>query len=68
MEHVDYQKLSEQYASFLVAVGGVSITVLTLVLSLSPNPKDPPPAEGDSRSFLVVALILAALSCFIGAQ
>jgi hypothetical protein len=69
MQNVDYQKLSEQYASFLVAVGGVSITVLTLVLSLGSNSGEPYlPTEGDSRSFLVVALVVAALSCFVGAQ
>jgi hypothetical protein len=37
MDYVDYQKLAEQYASFLVAVGGISITVLAIVLTLRPE-------------------------------
>jgi|GEM_PF-3193824 len=68
----DYLKLSEQYASFLVAVGGVSITVLALVLSLgSASVKEGSGsalAERDSRAFLVAALVVATVSCFIGAQ
>jgi hypothetical protein len=69
MEYVDYQKLAEQYASFLVAVGGVSITVLAVVLSLRPDSAETPkPTEGDARSYLVTALVVAALSCFVGAQ
>lgn len=66
MKTVDYLKLSEQYASFLVAVGGVSITVLTLVLSLGPDL--PTPTEVNSRSFLVAALVVATVTCFIGAS
>jgi hypothetical protein len=69
MEHVDYQKLAEQYASFLVAIGGVSITVLALVLNLNANQGESDEStEGDPRSFLVTALVVAALSCFVGAQ
>lgn len=70
----DYLKLSEQYASFLVAVGGVSITVLALVLSFGPTSVRPDPesesesAELDLRAFLVAALVVATVSCFIGAQ
>ena len=67
MEAVDYLKLSEQYATFLVAVGGVSITVLALVLSWGSDPVEPP-AEIGSRSFLVAALIVATIACFIGAH
>lgn len=63
MKNVDYLKLSEQYASFLVAVGGVSITVLSIVLSLNPES-----ARGHSGSFLVAALIVATVACFIGAH
>lgn len=63
MKDVDYLKLSEQYASFLVAVGGVSITVLSIVLSL--NVKS---ADGYSGSFLVAALIVATVACFVGAH
>jgi hypothetical protein len=66
----DYLKLSEQYASFLAAIGGVSITVLTLVLSLGPGRAkagaDSEPVAGDSRTFLVAALVVATVSCFIG--
>lgn len=66
MGTVDYQKLSEQYAGFLVAVGGVSITVLALVLSFDSKPDA---ASGVSlRSFLVVALVVATVTCFIGAH
>lgn len=68
MENVDYQKLSEQYASFLVAIGGVSITVLTLVLSLNQDSKAPELTEAGPRSFLVAALVVAVVSCFIGAH
>lgn len=63
MKDVDYLKLSEQYASFLVAVGGVSITVLSIVLSL--NLKS---ADAYSGSFLVAALIVATVACFVGAH
>lgn len=66
MNKVDYLKLSEQYASFLVAVGGVSITVLTLVLSLGSETAKW--TEGDPRLFLVAALIVATVSCFTGAH
>jgi hypothetical protein len=66
METVDYLKLSEQYANFLVAIGSVSITVLTLVLSLG---SDSVRTKGVYlRSYLVAALIVAALACFIGAH
>lgn len=65
MKNVDYQKLSEQYAGFLVAIGGVSITVLTLVLTFSNSTKL---AKGDLGSYLVLALLVATICCFIGAQ
>lgn len=65
MNKVDYQKLSEQYAGFLVAVGGVSITVLTLVLSLGPEVAA---TEVNLRSFLVAALLVATVTCFVGAH
>lgn len=55
---VDYLKLSEQYASFLVGIGGVSITVLALVLSFSSK----------SNAFLVASLVVATISCFTGAH
>ncbi len=66
MKKVDYLKLSEQYASFLVAVGGVSITALALVLSL--GSESTKWTEGDPRLFLVAALVVATVSCFIGAH
>lgn len=71
MKEVDYAKLSEQYGSFLVAVGGVSITVLAVVLGLSsiPNTSGPLTEPGKTaRVFLVAALITATVSCFIGAH
>lgn len=61
---VDYLKLSEQYASFLVAAGGVSITVLTLVLTFGLES-----AYGrDLRTYLAAALVVAIISCFTGAH
>jgi hypothetical protein len=71
MKEVDYAKLSGQYASFLVAVGGVSITVLTLVLGLSSaqSTLDTLTETGrNARVFLIAALIAATVSCFIGAH
>lgn len=68
MGEVDFAKLSEQYAGFLVAAGGVSITVLTLVLGLSFESKNPPAKEKSARLFLVTALIVATVSCFVGAH
>lgn len=69
MGKVDYLMLSQQYANFLVAVGGVSITALTLVLSLSGKSKAKMGlAEGTARAFLVAALSVATVCCFIGAQ
>ena len=55
---VDYLKLSEQYANFLIAIGGVSITVLALVLSFSSK----------TNAFLVASLVVATISCFTGAH
>src|SRR5712692_10226635 len=60
---VDYLKLSELYASFLAALGGVSITVLTLVLTLPKNP-----VAGILSRFSVAALSVATISCFTGAH
>jgi hypothetical protein len=82
MKEVDFAKLSEQYASFLVAAGGVSITVLTLVLTLGSEPAqtgnislhqmileqaEQGPLEY-SRTFLAAALLVATACCFIGAH
>jgi len=65
MKDIDYVKLSEQYASFLVAVGGVSITALALVLSLAHEIMS---TKGELASFLVLALVAATVCCFIGAH
>lgn len=66
MKEMDFAKLSEQYASFLVAFGGVSITVLALVLSL--DSLSSKLTQGDLGSFLILALIVATICCFIGAH
>lgn len=59
----DYLELSQLYASFLAALGGVSITVLTLVLTLYRKP-----TAGDLSRFWVAALFVATISCFTGAH
>jgi hypothetical protein len=56
---VDYLKLSEQYGNFLIAIGGVSITILTVILTFSSEKKN---------IFLVAALIVSTISCFTGAH
>jgi len=58
--------MATQYASFLAAVGGVSITVLALILNLRNKPKAE--ALRFSRVFLITALIVATVSCFVGAH
>jgi hypothetical protein len=69
MEKVNYLKLAEQYSSFLVAVGSVSITALVLVLSLDWKSKDETrSAERVSPAFLVATLVVATVCCFIGAH
>jgi hypothetical protein len=70
VKEVDYARLSEQYAGFLVAVGGVSITALALVLGLNTSPDDPVDKliAATPRLFLVASLIVATVSCFIGAH
>jgi hypothetical protein len=70
MGEVDFAKLSEQYASFLVAAGGVGITVLTLVLGLSSEPTNENEKQLVLRAqlFLVAALVVATISCFVGAH
>lgn len=80
--HIDYGKLAEQYASFLSALGGVSITVLTLVLSLDSlrkelkqadggenlRPAEVEPGRPNYRPHLIAALIVATVTCFVGAH
>jgi hypothetical protein len=58
---VNYITLATSYAGFLTALGGVSITVLTLVLALEREPSDP-----EDHSLLVASLVLATISCFVG--
>lgn len=55
---VDYLKLSELYGNFLIAIGGVSITILTVILTFSSK----------KNTFLVAALIVSTISCFTGAH
>lgn len=61
--HPNYLNLSGQYASFLAALGGISITVFALVLALKFIP-------GKSRCYaaLVISLVVATLACFAGAH
>lgn len=78
MKKVDFAKLSEQYAGFLVAAGGVSITVLTLVLTLVSSEQDavnPHQMILEQarplvylRTFVAEALMVATACCFIGAH
>lgn len=72
MDEVDYLKLCDQYITFLIASAGVSITVLTLVLTFgSKSETQNKPAQNkevDISSFLVAALIVSTVYCFIGAQ
>jgi hypothetical protein len=57
---VNYITLATSYAGFLTALGGVSITVLTLVLALEREPsdledhsgRDSPPAPSGFRSLI----------------
>jgi len=60
---VDFLTLTKQYGGFLAALGGVTITVLTLVLSL-----DREKVRSNSHKFLVAALIVATLTSFTGAH
>lgn len=61
--NTEFTTLASTYAGFLAALGGVSITVLTLVLAL----KEPP---GGSILYpsLVASLIVATVACFVGAH
>jgi uncharacterized membrane-anchored protein len=59
----DFRKLAGQYASFFTALGGVCITVLTLILALERVPN-----RADLHSVLVASLIVATVVSFIGAH
>lgn len=67
---IDYGKLAEQYGSFLVAIGGVSITVLTLVLAMWHLGPISTQSDWDAnnRATLIKALIVATFSSFVGAH
>jgi hypothetical protein len=58
---VNFIALASSYAGFLAALGGVSITVLTLVLALEREPSDP-----KHHSLLIASLVVATISCFVG--
>lgn len=68
----DYGKLAELYGGFLVAIGGVSITVLTLVMSIWHRPASGTLAESEvaihNRAALIKALIIATFCSFVGAH
>lgn len=59
----DFRKLAEQYASFFTALGGVCITVLTLILALERVPN-----IADLHSVLIASLVVATAVSFIGAH
>jgi hypothetical protein len=63
MVQINNIELAKGYSQFMVALGGVSITVLTLVLTLRKE-------IADQRLFffLNAALIVATIVCFIGAH
>ncbi len=63
---VEYLKLSDQYASFLMAFGGVSITVLSIVLAFIT--KSDISITDKSVLLLIAALVVATISCFTGAH
>lgn len=58
-----YQNLAGQYADFLSALGGISITILTLVLTLGRKGVEP-----KKYPALVVSLVLATFTSFAGAH
>lgn len=60
---IDNIELAKSYGGFMVALGGVSITVLTLVLTLKKEISNP-----RLFLFLTAALIVATIVCFVGAQ
>ncbi|HKP73662.1 MAG TPA: hypothetical protein VJT82_12030 [Pyrinomonadaceae bacterium] len=57
----DYGKLSELYGTFLGALGGVSITVLSIVMAFNTER-----VRLTFRPYLIAALSAAAFSCFTG--
>lgn len=63
MLQINNIELAKSYGQFMVALGGVSITVLTLVLTLRKE-------IADQRLFffLNAALTVAAIVCFVGAH
>ncbi|MDQ1611960.1 MAG: hypothetical protein QOG00_1891, partial [Pyrinomonadaceae bacterium] len=57
----DYQKLSELYGTFLGALGGVSITVLSIVMAFNTDR-----IKAVFFQYLIAALGAADFSCFTG--
>lgn len=57
----NYFTLASQYSNFLSALGGISITVLALVLAL-----DRQPINKKAYPVLIVSLVLATFACFTG--
>lgn len=57
----NYVTLCQSYSAFLLGVGGVAITILTLVLTLSRDH-----SEKDVMPYLVAALLICAATCFVG--
>jgi hypothetical protein len=65
---INYGKLAEQYGSFLVAIGGVSITVLALVMYLWHLDKVEDYLTMHHRSTVIKALIVSTFCSFVGAH
>jgi hypothetical protein len=65
---IAYEKLAEQYGSFLVAIGGVSITALALVMTLWHVEKVEDKETMHNRSAVIKALIVATFCSFVGAH
>src|SRR3569833_1412505 len=57
----NYSLLAQSYGSYLIAIAAVCVTVLTLVLTLGK-------AKGERLvlRFLVAALVVATVACFVG--
>ena len=60
----DYVAMATTYASFLGSLGGVCITILTLVLALNPEEAK----RKNLHPLLVAALLVATIACFVGAH
>jgi hypothetical protein len=65
---IAYGKLAEQYGGFLVAVGGVSITVLALVMYIWHEDRAEDKETRHNRSAVIKALIVSTFCSFVGAH